>query len=252
MKRLILLVWVSCIALVASAQSKKAFKALVLYENGGHHLQFSKAALKWLHEQAHVHNFVLDEVQNTDKINDAFLNGYQLIIQLDYPPYRWKPAAAAAFEKYIDEGKGGWVGFHHATLLGDFDGYPMWNWFSTFMGGIKFKSYIADFADGQVKVEDQQHPVMKGLPSPFNIAKEEWYTYDKSPRPNVHVLATVNEDSYRPASKITMGDHPVVWTNPHYSARNVYIFMGHSPALLNNKAYRQLFLNAVLWAAGRR
>jgi uncharacterized protein len=252
MKRLILLMLIISMAITVEAQSKHPFKALVLYENGGHHVQFSKAALKWLDEQAKLHNFTMDRVQNTDKINDAFLRSYQLIIQLDYPPYGWKPAAAAAFQKYIEQGKGGWVGFHHATLLGQFDGYPMWNWFSNFMGGIKFKNYIAGFADGQVNIEDKQHPVMQGLPSSFNIAQEEWYTYDRSPRPNVHVLATVNEDTYHPASKITMGDHPVVWTNWHYAARNVYIFMGHSPALLENKTYRQLFLNAVLWAAGRR
>jgi len=43
---------------------------------------------------------------------------------------------------------------HHATLLGEFDGYPMWTWFSGFMGGIRFKNYIPDFAAARVKVED--------------------------------------------------------------------------------------------------
>ena len=32
-------------------------------------------------------------------------------IQLDYPPYGWTTAAAAAFEDYIKTGKGGWIGF---------------------------------------------------------------------------------------------------------------------------------------------
>ena len=34
----------------------------------------------------------------------------------------------------------------------------------------------------------------------------EWYTYDKSPRPNVRVLASVDEATYTPASDIKMGD----------------------------------------------
>ena len=28
----------------------------------------------------------------------------------------------------MDEGQGSYIGFHHATLLGEFDGYRMWDW----------------------------------------------------------------------------------------------------------------------------
>jgi type 1 glutamine amidotransferase len=89
------------------------------------------------------------------------------------------------------------------------------------------------------------------VPPSFNVIKDEWYTYDKSPRPNVHVIASVDEKSYKPASTITMGDHPVIWTNQHVPARNIYIFMGHSPELFYNVAYTTLFRNAIFWAAGR-
>jgi len=100
-------------------------------------------------------------------------------------------------------------------------------------------------------VEDSTHPVMKNIPHRFHVAKEEWYTWNKSPRPNVHVLATVDESRYDPDSKIKMGgDHPVVWTNEHFKAPNVYIFMGHSPVLFESDAYKQLFRNAIFWAAG--
>lgn len=248
MKKLLLLILIS-ISLTASAQ-KPLFSVIALYENGGHHLEYSKRAKIWLDSLAAKRNFAIDYIQNTDKIDDAFLSKYQLFIQLDYPPYAWKDKAVAAFQKYIDEGRGGWLGFHHATLLGEFDGYHIWQWFADFMGGIQFKNYIATFASGKVNVEDKKHPVMQGVPPVFVIDKDEWYTYNKSPRPNVHVLASVDESSYTPATDIKMGDHPVVWTNPHYKARNIYIFMGHSPELFNNAAYKKLFTNAIFWAAG--
>ncbi|MCW3118085.1 MAG: glycosyl hydrolase [Chitinophagaceae bacterium] len=92
---------------------------------------------------------------------------------------------------------------------------------------------------------------MKGLPASFTIEKEEWYTYDKSPRPQVHVIASVDESSYTPARTIKMGDHPVIWTNDHVAARNIYIFMGHSPDLFNNASYKTIFRNAIFWAAGK-
>jgi hypothetical protein len=118
------------------------------------------------------------------------------------------------------------------------------------MGKIKFRDYIPNFASATVRIEDPAHPCMKDVPTSFLISKEEWYTYDQSPRPNVRVLASVDESSYSPASVPKMGDHPVVWTNENMRARNVYIFMGHGPWLLENTAYTTLLRNAILWASG--
>src|SRR5438034_1336517 len=93
-------------------------------------------------------------------------------------------------------------------------------------------------------------PCMKNLPLQFTISKEEWYTYNKSPRDDVHVLASVNESTYVPNSNIKMGDHPVVWTNEHFPARNIYIFMGHGPDLLENRFYTIFLTNAIFWTSG--
>jgi len=83
------------------------------------------------------------------------------------------------------------------------------------------------------------------------VKKEEFYTYDKSPRPGVHVLASVDESTYQPDSDIKMGDHPVIWTNDNVKARNVYIFMGHSPMLFDDVYYTTIFKNAIFWASGK-
>ncbi len=225
------------------------FRVLALYENGGNHINYSRTAKVWLDRLAIDSNFAIDYIQNTDSIDEFFLSRYRVFIQLDYAPYAWKDKAVTAFRQYIEEGRGGWIGFHHATLLGDFDGYHIWPWFSQFMGGIAYKNYIASFVQGEVHVEDGRHPVMQGVPDSFFIKKEEWYIYDKSPRPNVHVLASVDESSYVPNTDVKMGDHPVIWTNEHVKARNVYIFMGHTPLLFDQPAYKQIISNAIFWAA---
>lgn len=226
-------------------------RVLVLHENGGHHIAYSQRARLWLDQLAANSGFAIDYLQNTDTLDDALLSRCALFIQLDYPPYGWKESAVTAFERYISEGKGGWIGFHHASLLGEFDGFPLWQWFSRFLGDITYANYISTFAQGTVNVEAPQHPLMEGVPASFPIEKEEWYTYNKSPRPNVEVLASVDEATYQPDTTIKMGDHPVVWTNRNVPARNVYIFMGHSPDLFDNAAYTTLVRNAIFWAAGR-
>jgi type 1 glutamine amidotransferase len=237
----------------ASAQAIPVkFRVLAIAELGqSPHQEFVAAAKVWLAQLAAENNFAIDYITNTDPINDAFLAKYRLFIQLNYPPYRWTPVAQKAFERYIERGAGGWIGLHHAALIGDFDGYPMWPWWSHFMGDIRYTSYIAQFATAKVKVEDNQHPATKGLPSSFVVQQEEWYTWSSSNRAHVHVLASVDESTYKPRSMITMGgDHPVVWTNEHVKAKNIYIFMGHHPDLFQNQDFTQLFKNAIFWAAG--
>jgi hypothetical protein len=229
------------------------FRVVALAERAsGDHQKFVDAARVYLDKLAAENDFAVDYINGTERINDESLAQYKLFIQLNYPPYRWTPVAKQAFVNYITQGKGGWIGFHHAGLLGDFDGYPMDPWFSEFLGGIRFTHYLPDFARATVKIEDAASPLAKGLPSSFVIDKEEWYTWSRSPRPNVHVLATVDESSYVPNTMIKMGDdHPVVWSNPHYQARNVYIFMGHYAGLFDDPNFVQLFRNAIFWGAGQ-
>lgn len=222
-------------------------KVLVLTERGGQHGGFTDAGLRWLAAEGVKGNFSITEINNARNITEAYLSQFSLVIQLDFPPYTWPKEAEDAFVKYIEEGRGGWIGFHHATLLGEFDGYPMWQWFSDFMGGVRFKNYIAPLADGTLIVEDKQHPVMKDVPASFVVPDDEWYTYDKSPRPNVHVLANVDESSYTPASDIKMGDHPVVWVNESKKARNVYFQIGHSSKLYETEGFTTMFRNAINW-----
>jgi uncharacterized protein len=253
-RRVSLLAVALCVAGGVAAAPDKAprFRVLALAEHGGIHKPFVDAAKIWLARLASENSFSVDYIEDTQKIDDAFLAKYNLFIQLNYPPYNWTETAQAAFIKYIEQGKGGWIGFHHATLLGEFDGNQMWPWFHDFMGGIRFKNYIATFVDGSVTVEDKNHPSMRGLASPFVIEKEEWYTYDTSPRPNVHVLASVDENTYLPTTDLKMGDHPVIWTNEHMKAKNIYIFMGHHPELFENKSFTQIFANSIFWVAGQQ
>jgi type 1 glutamine amidotransferase len=228
------------------------FKVLVLTERGGQHEGFVVAALEWLNTYAAEKDFEIEVINHAGDINETMLAKFKVIIQLNYPPYTWSKEAETAFVRYIEEGQGGWVGFHHATLLGEFDGYPMWNWFSEFMGGIRFKDYIATTASGEVRVEDGNHPVMKGVSNSFVLPDDEWYTFDKDPRPNVHVLANVDESTYQPASGIRMGDHPVIWVNEKVKARNVYFLFGHHANLFKSNDFKVLFGNAILWAAGKK
>src|SRR5580700_2954666 len=110
---------------IASAQDAAPkhdvkFRVVAIAEIGNKdHQGFVDAAKIYLSKLAAENNSAIDYIGNTKPINDAFLAKYKLFIQLNYPPYMWTPTAQQAIESYLTEGKGGWIGFHHAALLGD-------------------------------------------------------------------------------------------------------------------------------------
>ena len=222
-------------------------RVLVLAERGGLHEGFTSTGLKWLEDNRERFNMELTVLNSAKEIKKDEIQTYHLILQLNYPPYAWSSEAQDDMQQYIDRSQGGYIGFHHASLLGEFDGYPMWAWFSDFLGKIRYRNYIAEKCDGTVQVEDRQHPVMKGVKGTFVILDDEWYTYEQNPRPNVHVLAHVDEASYTTKTDIKMGDHPVVWVNPAKPTRNVYFQFGHSKLLFQNPDFITMLENSIRW-----
>jgi len=91
----------------ANAQSRSLeFKVVALAEENSIHRPFVDAAKTWLAKEAAADNFSIDYLHNTAKIDEAFLSGYHLFLQLDYPPYMWTAKAATAFQNYVEKGKG--------------------------------------------------------------------------------------------------------------------------------------------------
>jgi hypothetical protein len=88
-----------------TAQSPvKTFRRLAIAERGGLHQPFVDAAKLWLQKEASIYNFTVEYIEDTKPIDAAYLSQYQLFIQMNYPPYNWTPAAAAAFTKAIENG----------------------------------------------------------------------------------------------------------------------------------------------------
>lgn len=231
------------------------FRVVAIGENDIHQ-PFVDAAKKWLGTLAADSNLAVTWMANPDGLSDSMLAATDVVWQANYTPYRWKAAAKAAFEKYMNAGKGGWVGNHHASLYGSVVTQETWPFFAKLLGEISYKQYVSKFASGDVRSEDSLHPVMKGVPAKFNVTTEEWYTWNKNPRPNVKVLANLDEASMKftdpGESGVKMGDHPVVWSYEGYPARNAYIFMGHHPNLFQNAAYVTMLRNALFWAANKQ
>jgi type 1 glutamine amidotransferase len=82
---------------------------------------------------------------------------------------------------------------------------------------------------------------------------DEWYGFRENPRPNVHVLASLDESSYDPF-RGDMGpgaaDHPIAWCQKFEGGRSVYTGMGHPAAAWSDSKFLRHILGAIEMAAG--
>jgi len=241
------------IVLIATAfvsmKEPPTFRAMVILSRAADHMKMMTSARPFLEKMAQENNFVVDITDDTSKLNDANLAKYQVVIQLQQAPFDMSQDQQEALQRFITEGKG-WVGIHAAGLTGrDFvsPSKRYWQWFEDFMGSVIYSPHPA-FQKGTVVVEDRKHPATKNLPARFEVS-DEWYEFDKSPRANVHVLATADESTYK--QNKPMGDHPIIWTNPKFR-RMIYIGIGHDASLCKDDNFFKLVRDAVLWAGEKQ
>jgi type 1 glutamine amidotransferase len=150
-----------------------------------------------------------------------------------------------ALRKWIESG-GGWVGIHNAAG----DRKYQWSWYSETLLDAEFMGH-APLQWATIHVEDKNHPATRGLGDTWSRS-DEWYSFAENPRTKgVHVLLTVDENSYSPAANVKMGsDHPVAWWHCVGKGRAFFTALGHRPSAYLEPAFRQHLTGAISWAAG--
>ncbi|WP_433633076.1 ThuA domain-containing protein [Halomicrococcus sp. NG-SE-24] len=147
----------------------------------------------------------------------------------------------AAFEQYIQNG-GGYAGIHAAADT-EYD----WSFYGDMLGGAYFADHPA-VQEAEVNVTDKTHPSTEHLPDRWT-ATDEWYDYAENPRGDVHVLASVNEDSYTGAT-MSRSDHPIAWCRKYRGGRAWYTGRGHTEDAFDEDAFLEHILGGILWSGG--
>lgn len=223
-----------CIFLSVNGQ-KARHKVVAFYtaKNDQAHISFVHEANKWFSDIASRNNFVYDSTDKWENLNTNFLTNYDLVIFLDTRPENHEQREA--FEVYMKNG-GAWLGFHFSAFALTPSTYPQdWNWYhEEFLGSGEYKGNTWRPTPAVLKVENKNHPVVKGIPATFASSANEWYSWNNDLRknPDIEVLLSIDASSFPlgtgpKAHEIWhSGDYPVVWTNKKY--RMIYINMGHN------------------------
>jgi uncharacterized protein len=249
--------------------AKVNFRILSFYtaKNDLAHISFVHEANKWFIEVAARHNFSYDSTDDWNNLNENFLSNYQVILFLDTRPD--STPQREAFRKYMENG-GAWMGFHFAGFALTPSAYPQnWDWYhNDFIGSGQYKSNTWRPTSATLRVENNKHPSVQGLPSTFKTAPSEWYSWEKDLKsnPDISILLSVDPKSFplgtgpKPHEIWHTGYYPIAWTNKKY--KMIYTNMGHNDMDYEGKTNTQLsstfsspdenkfIINSLLWLGG--
>lgn len=142
--------------------------------------------------------------------------------------------------RFLISGKG-FIGVHAAADT-EYD----WPWYGRLVGAY-FKGHPA-IQPADTKIEDRKHPTTEHLPEIWKRT-DEWYNYRANPRPNVKVLATLDESTYKGGD---MGaDHPIIWCKPVDKGRSWYTGMGHTKETFREPLFMEQLWRAFQWTSRR-
>ena len=227
------------VVIFSSCTEKKT--AHVLFITGGHDYdkeQFdvllSKLPITYEHvEHPNAHNMLKSD--NISKFDAVLL--YDM-------PKDISEEARADFIAMLEKGKG-LVVLHHA-----FCSYDIWPEYIKIAGGRfhhfpwmkdgveQTPSTFKHNVEFDIKVEDPNHPITKGI-SDFSIIDEE-YGNTEFLTDRIHPLLSTN----------TQGNGPLVcWTNQYGKSRVVTLTLGHDKQAWENQSFIEILSRSILWVA---
>src|SRR6185369_12877809 len=195
------------------------------------------ALSKWAKEQG----FGVTATEDASVFSDAGLASYAAVIFLSTTGDVLDDAQQAAFERFIRAGHG-FVGIHSATDT-EYD----WSWYGELVGAYFREHPMIQVAD--VVVEDSASGATTGLPNPWRRT-DEWYSFQSNPRPNVHVLLSLDESSYTPGTSNMDGDHPIAWQHEYDGGRAFYTALGHTDESYADPLFMRHVAGGISWVLG--
>lgn len=224
----------------------KPMNILVFTKTVGYRHESISTGLKMLYDQSKKQNWVITATEDAAMINNDVLKDMDVAVFLNPTGDALNDAEQKAFEKWMNTGKG-FVGIHAAA-----DCEYEWDYYDKLLGA-HFKTHPAQ-QEATLTIENTDHPAMK----PFKGMKtyttyDEWYTFKENPRPNGHVLASLDESSIKKFDNdnFRMGDHPLIWWQEKNGIRSFYSGFGHTHEAFQNKLIIVHLTNAINWAGKR-
>lgn len=225
------------LALVPVASAASPDRVLIFTKTAGFRHDAIPTAVATLRTLATDAGMIADHTEDAAAFTPQNLTRYRVVVFASTTGDVLDEAQQAAMEGFI-RGGGGFVGVHAAADT-EYD----WRWYGDLVGAY-FLSHPPGLQTTQVQPEHAGKPVGTRWP-----ITDELYNYRRNPRPQVQVIATVDETGYDGG---TMGgDHPIAWCRPFDGGRSWYTGLGHDAKVYGDANLVAQLVRGLRYAAGR-
>ena len=242
------------IGLIVSLQSHaQQFEVLIITETAGWHHESIDAGIKAINGLAATHNFTAVRQQKAMPITLDRLNQFEAVVFLSTTKDIFNDEEQAAFEKYIQSGKG-YVGIHSASDT-EYD----WEWYTKLVGHLFVIHPIIQTA--QINIIDKNFPGLESSSDKILIT-DEWYEFTDAKIEGLNYLISVDEKAYDPNADwgykdgighvkgSGMGEfHPISWYHEFDGGRSFYTALGHIDKIYENSWFLNHLYGGIFYAA---
>jgi len=223
-------------------QKTTTFRVLVFSKTLGFRHANIPLGVETIRDLGRRNGFLVDATEESSVFAAENLSRYKVVVFLSVTGDVLNEAQEKAFREFV-LGGGGFVGIHGA-LFGPSACEENWGWYHQ-LCGVSFKNHSA-VLHARVDIEDAANPSTAGLSAHWSRT-DEWYNYEGSPRGTAHVLATVDESTYKGG---TVGsDHPIAWCKPMGKGIMWYTAMGHTEESFREEQFLRHILGGIQLAA---
>ncbi|HEV7270304.1 ThuA domain-containing protein [Pseudoxanthomonas sp.] len=179
---------------------------------------------------------VADHTEDAQAFTAANLARYRVVVFASTTGDVLDNRQQAAMETFVRNG-GGFLGIHAAADT-EYD----WPWYGQLVGAY-FKNHPPGLQSTHVQPERDATPAGERW-----TVTDELYNYRANPRPQVRVIATVDEREYAGGE---MGvDHPIAWCHAFDGGRSWYTGLGHEATVYDDANFIAQLRRGLAYAAG--
>lgn len=235
---ILLVLFAAPFILSTTVTEKKQKHILVFSKTAGYRHSNIAAGKAALLKMGAENNWLVDTTEDAARFTTATLQQYNAVVFLSTTGNVLNDEQQAAFEKYIQSGKG-FVGIHAATDT-EYD----WPWYCKLVGA-NFSSHPKQ-QNAILHVTDSTHISTKHLPHNWPRF-DEWYNF-KNQNADVKTVLTIDEKSYEGG---TNGDyHPMAWYHEYDGGKAFYTALGHTDASFSEANFLQHVLGGLNYVMG--
>lgn len=225
-----------------SLSAENSFEALVFSKTMLFRHDSISDGIAALQQLGTENGFQVEATEDSSVFTAENLRRFKVIIFLNTSGDILDDQQQSALKSYVEKG-GGLVGIH-AAIAGTVATEGEWGWYED-LSCTTFTNH-SSIVRATVKVESAKHISTTHLPEKWNRT-DEWYNFTRNPRPNTHVLATLDESTYEGG---TMGkDHPIAWCHAIGKGRFWFTALGHTKESYSEPAFLKHVLGGILFSA---